>query len=165
MNVLEKLRQAVATAHEAPEPDEVFRQLADQLASLTEEIQELRRASPGRREADETQQAILTVVKDVQSRAAADDPAITVAEAQRRLGCGRTTVFELLGQGTLARAGKVGRQAMITAESVDGVLEGTKPSRAAVPRMNAVKVARTSRSERGTFNAEARLKAIRAMKI
>lgn len=48
--------------------------------------------------------------------------ACTVEEAGRRLGCKRTTVFQLLKAGRLMAAPKVGRQRMVLVASVDELL-------------------------------------------
>ena len=51
-----------------------------------------------------------------------DAPAVTVEQAARTLGCGRTRVFELLNLGKLKAAPKVGRSTMVTRASVEALL-------------------------------------------
>lgn len=69
------------------------------------------------------------------TNAAPNAVAVTVIEAARRLGCGRTQVFALLRRGKLARAPRVGRTVMVLASSVDRFLQGraasSRPSRVA----------------------------------
>lgn len=48
--------------------------------------------------------------------------AYTVHDAARRLGCGRSKVFELIQTGELQRANGRGRKTLVTSESVDALL-------------------------------------------
>ncbi len=55
--------------------------------------------------------------------------AYTVIQAGVLLGCEKSTIFALLAEGRLKPAGRVGKLRMITAESVQHVLDG-EPERA-----------------------------------
>lgn len=46
------------------------------------------------------------------------DEAITIDEACRRLGCGRSRLFELLAAGVVQRAQRIGKRQMVLASSV-----------------------------------------------
>ena len=90
---------------------------------------------------------VVTQVAQVESAASVEphppEPgsgvACTVDEAGRRLGCKRTTVFQLLKAGRLMAAPKVGRQRMVLVASVDellaaGGLGAVRDERPARPR-------------------------------
>jgi excisionase family DNA binding protein len=62
----------------------------------------------------------------VRRLATAGDSAISAEEAARRLGCGRTRVFELLQRGLLKRAKSFGRRTMLLAASVEALLSAAK---------------------------------------
>jgi excisionase family DNA binding protein len=89
-----------------------------------------RAARESRNEADSPQAggvpALLEEVRHelsaLKSRAGATDSAVTVEEARRRLGCGRTRVFALLSEGRLRAVQKAGRRTMISAASVEAFL-------------------------------------------
>jgi excisionase family DNA binding protein len=55
--------------------------------------------------------------------------AISVEEAGRRLGCGRTKVFELLKLRKLRSVPKQGRARLVTTASVDALLSVPEPER------------------------------------
>lgn len=71
---------------------------------------------------------------DIRALASASDLAISADEAARRLGCGRTRVFELLKQRALSRAKSCGRRTMITAASVERLLAGHGAKPVSPPR-------------------------------
>jgi hypothetical protein len=65
---------------------------------------------------------------DVRALASASDLAVSADEAARRLGCGRTRVFELLKQRVLSPAKSYGRRTMLLAASVERLLaDGAMP--------------------------------------
>jgi excisionase family DNA binding protein len=76
--------------------------------------------------------AIRALRTEVRGIAASGDVAISVEEAARRLGCGRTTVFELLKEGRLRRAKSLGRRTMLLASAVAKL--GTHPTQGRPPR-------------------------------
>ena len=58
---------------------------------------------------------------------------VSVKEAAAWLGCGRTQIFKFLKEGQLQRAKKLGRQVMVTVDSIEALtglpkLLSTKPS-------------------------------------
>lgn len=67
---------------------------------------------------------------------------LTVDEVAKMLGCRRTTVYKLLGQGVLARTRRMGRNTTITLESVHRALE--LPRDAPAPKKRARRTARTA---------------------
>jgi excisionase family DNA binding protein len=70
----------------------------------------------------------------VRRLATAGDSAISAEEAARRLGCGRTRVFELLQRGLLKRAKSFGRRTMLLAASVEALLSTGKKPEAPQPK-------------------------------
>ncbi len=62
--------------------------------------------------------------QEIRGIASASDLAISADEAARRLGCGRTRIFELVKQRVLARAKSYGRRTMVIAASVEALLAG-----------------------------------------
>jgi excisionase family DNA binding protein len=72
--------------------------------------------------------AELRVVRtQLSAMAGASDFAIPAEEAARRLGCGRTTVFDLLKRRRLIRTKSPGRRVLITAASVEQLLADNQP--------------------------------------
>lgn len=83
-----------------------------------------------------------------ESRSVVEPLTLDVDEAAKMLGCGRTTVFNLLNRGELIAAPKAGRTRMITRESVEAYqLSGPKPKKARMARA-------PTRSPRTTASAE-----------
>ncbi|WAM23477.1 helix-turn-helix domain-containing protein [Myxococcus sp. NMCA1] len=94
-------RPAVPTEDHGPAPVEVA--ILQELAEIKREVRALRAQSS-------TQNA----------------SAVSQARASEMLGCKRSQVFNLLAQGRLERAPKVGRSVMITVASIEALLaEGT----------------------------------------
>lgn len=50
--------------------------------------------------------------------------AVSIETARALLGCGRSRIFELLRSGALRRAPKMGKVAMVSAASLEALLEG-----------------------------------------
>ena len=67
-------------------------------------------------------------LSELKSRAGPTDSAVTVEEARRRLGCGRTRIFALLGEGKLCAVKKAGRRTMISAASIEAFLDDSVES-------------------------------------
>ena len=80
--------------------------------------------------------------------------AVSIDAAQELLGCGRTRIYELLRNGALRRAPKVGKSAMIRVDSLEAFLEG-------LHREPVLKQPRARRKS-GQEEAEAILKLIRS---
>lgn len=56
-----------------------------------------------------------------------DKVVLTVEEAAVQLGCGRTRVFELMREGVLHRARRLGKKTMVFAASVEAALKLPAP--------------------------------------
>ncbi len=54
--------------------------------------------------------------------------AVTTEQAMARLGCSRSRIFELLKEGRLTRAERVGKLTMITLASIDRLIAGIEPT-------------------------------------
>lgn len=63
-----------------------------------------------------------------------DGPTITVERACELLHCGRTRLFELIGEGKLERGPKFGRATTVRTDSVLALLDVPPPSRPAARR-------------------------------
>ena len=68
-------------------------------------------------------------VRELQSKPSNAAPlqaarAVSIDTARALLGCGRSRIFELLRSGTLRRAPKMGKVAMVSAASLEALLEG-----------------------------------------
>lgn len=48
--------------------------------------------------------------------------AVSIAEAARTIGIGRTKIYELINEGELSRL-KVGRRTLVTVHSISGLVE------------------------------------------
>lgn len=85
--------------------------------------------APKETESTPTTKELRALRTDLRALTSASDLAISADEAARRLGCGRTRVFELLKQRVLSPAKSYGRLTMIVAASVERLLAGdsTKP--------------------------------------
>ncbi len=53
-------------------------------------------------------------------------PSVSSQDAMELLQCGRFRLFELLRQGRLRRAARVGRRTMVTSASVKAVMQGKR---------------------------------------
>lgn len=84
-----------------------------------------------------------------------DGPLITVERAGELLLCSRSRVFELIGEGRLARGPKFGRHTVVTLESVLALAEAAPGPTRRAPRQ------RTSSSS-AQFDAELRAAVRRA---
>ena len=71
-----------------------------------------------------TSEELRALRQEIRNLASASDLAISAEEAARRLGCGRTRVFQLLKNRVLARAKSCGRRTMVLAASVQRILDG-----------------------------------------
>lgn len=60
--------------------------------------------------------------------------ALSIEQAQAQLGCSRTRVFDLLQDGTLKRARKIGRRTMVLASSVEAARHLPNQALPATPR-------------------------------
>ena len=68
-------------------------------------------------------------VRELQSKPSNEAPfqtarAVSIDAARALLGCGRSRIFELLRSGALRRAPKMGKVAMVSAASLEALLEG-----------------------------------------
>ncbi len=66
--------------------------------------------------------SIVGDARGLEAFSAALPPVLTVAEAQRLLGCSRTRVFQLLRSGELVRARRLGKATVLTTSSVLALL-------------------------------------------
>lgn len=66
--------------------------------------------------------ALTAQVADLTSTPAPGQQAVSVEQAARLLGCGRSTVFVHLRRGKLRRAKRIGRRVMVTVESINALL-------------------------------------------
>ncbi len=94
------------------------------------------------------------ILRELQrNRAPAERPeAMTIDEAAARMGCSRTRVFDLLRDGTLQRARRLGRHQMILASSIESAM--------AQPKRRPVKPARRHPSRRSERGGEAEVLAL-----
>ncbi len=84
--------------------------------------------APIEMESTPTEKELHALRAEVRALVSASDLAISADETARRLGCGRTRVFELLKQGALSPVKSYGRRTMVLAASVERLLaDGAKP--------------------------------------
>jgi len=93
--------------------------------------------APKETESTPTTKELRALRTDLRALASTSDVAISADEAARRLGCGRTRVFELLKQRALLRAKSCGRRTMIIAASVEWLLAGDAAKPPSPPRRRA----------------------------